>query len=67
MKALVCEAPGRLALTDRPDPRPSADEVLLHIRRIGVCGTDFHILKGLHPFLAYPRVMGHVLAGEVVA
>jgi 2-desacetyl-2-hydroxyethyl bacteriochlorophyllide A dehydrogenase len=67
MKALVCEAPGRLALTDRPDPRPSADEVLLHIRRIGVCGTDFHILKGLHPFLAYPRVMGHELAGEVVA
>jgi 2-desacetyl-2-hydroxyethyl bacteriochlorophyllide A dehydrogenase len=67
MKALICEAPGRLALTDRPEPTPAANEVLLRIRRIGVCGTDFHILKGLHPFLAYPRVMGHELAGEVVA
>jgi 2-desacetyl-2-hydroxyethyl bacteriochlorophyllide A dehydrogenase len=67
MKALVCEAPGRLALTDRPEPTQAAGEVLIRIRRIGVCGTDFHILKGLHPFLAYPRVMGHELAGEVVA
>jgi 2-desacetyl-2-hydroxyethyl bacteriochlorophyllide A dehydrogenase len=67
MKALVCEAPGRLALEDRPEPKVGEGEVLLRIRRIGVCGTDFHILKGLHPFLAYPRVMGHELAGEVVS
>ena len=32
---------------------------------IGICGTDFHIFQGKHPFLDYPRVMGHELSGVV--
>jgi len=35
-------------------------------RRVGICGTDYHIYEGTHPFLKYPRVMGHELAVEVV-
>ncbi|SMH45983.1 zinc-binding alcohol dehydrogenase family protein [Azospirillum agricola] len=65
MKALICEEPGRLAVISRPDPVPGAGEVLVRIRRVGVCGTDFHIFQGKHPFLAYPRVMGHELSGTV--
>ena len=34
---------------------------------MGVCGTDLHIFQGTHPFLEYPRVMGHELAGEIAA
>ncbi len=65
MKALVCDQPGQLSLVDRPEPRPRDGEVLVRIRRVGICGTDFHIFAGKHPFLAYPRVMGHELSGEV--
>lgn len=65
MKAVICETPGRLAMIDRPQPEPAPGEVLVHIRRIGVCGTDFHIFGGKHPFLEYPRVMGHELSGTV--
>jgi 2-desacetyl-2-hydroxyethyl bacteriochlorophyllide A dehydrogenase len=39
---------------------------LVRPRRVGICGTDFHIFQGKHPFLRYPRVMGHELAVEVV-
>jgi 2-desacetyl-2-hydroxyethyl bacteriochlorophyllide A dehydrogenase len=39
--------------------------VLVRIRRVGVCGTDFHIFGGKHPYLEYPRVMGHELSGTV--
>lgn len=35
-------------------------------RRVGVCGTDYHIFEGKHPFLQYPRVMGHELAVEII-
>jgi threonine dehydrogenase-like Zn-dependent dehydrogenase len=35
-------------------------------RRVGVCGTDCHIFEGKHPFLHYPRVMGHELAVEAI-
>ena len=38
----------------------------VRIHRVGLCGTDYHIFAGRHPFLSYPRVIGHELAGEVV-
>ncbi len=65
MKALICEEPGRLALISRPEPVPGPDEVLVRIRHVGICGTDFHIFGGKHPYLEYPRVMGHELSGTV--
>lgn len=66
MKALLCEEPGQLSLVDRPTPVRAPGEVLVRIRHVGICGTDFHIFAGKHPFLEYPRVMGHELSGEVV-
>lgn len=64
--ALVCSEPGALRLERRPAPRPDIGQALVRPRRIGICGTDFHIYEGKHPFLQYPRVMGHELAVEVV-
>ncbi len=37
------------------------------VAHVGVCGTDFHIFEGKHPYLAYPRVMGHEISGTVAA
>lgn len=65
MRTLICDEPGRLSLIERDVPTPAAGEVLVRIRRIGICGTDFHIYQGKHPFLEYPRVMGHELSGTV--
>ena len=50
----------------RPAPKPGPRDALVRPRRIGVCGTDYHIYEGKHPYLQYPRVMGHELAVEVV-
>jgi len=66
MLSVVCRKPGELALEERPLPERKPDEVLIGIRRIGICGTDYHIFEGLHPFLQYPRVMGHELSAEVL-
>jgi 2-desacetyl-2-hydroxyethyl bacteriochlorophyllide A dehydrogenase len=66
MQSIVCEAPGRLRAVQGPLPVPAEGEVLVRVRRIGVCGTDMHIFRGTQPFLQYPRVMGHELSGEVV-
>jgi len=66
MDVLVCSAPGELKLERRPVPRPRAGDALVKPRRIGVCGTDYHIYEGRHPYLQYPRVMGHELCVEVV-
>ncbi|MCI4588948.1 zinc-binding alcohol dehydrogenase family protein [Sphingobium sp. BYY-5] len=65
MKAVVCREPYSLGIEDRPPPAAGPGDVLIRIRRVGLCGTDYHIFTGRHPFLAYPRVMGHELSGEV--
>lgn len=66
MRSLLCVKPGELSLVERPKPARREGEVLVRIRRAGVCGTDLHIFEGTHPYLNYPRVIGHELAGEVV-
>ena len=66
MRAILCDRPGTLSLVERPEPRAAAGEALLRIRRVGICGTDYHILGGRQPYLNYPRVMGHELGAEVV-
>jgi threonine dehydrogenase-like Zn-dependent dehydrogenase len=66
VEALVCTEPGKLEIEQRPAPQASAEHVIVRPRRVGICGTDFHIYEGKHPFLKYPRVMGHELAVEVI-
>ena len=63
MLTIVCEKPHLLSAEERPVPVRGPDEVLVRIRRVGVCGTDLHIFAGNQPYLSYPRVMGHELAG----
>jgi 2-desacetyl-2-hydroxyethyl bacteriochlorophyllide A dehydrogenase len=66
LRALQCLEPGKLSVIEGLRPSPGPGEVLVKVRRAGVCGTDLHIFEGSHPFLEYPRVIGHELSGEVV-
>ena len=66
MRAVVCRSPGDLALEQRPEASRGAAEALIAVRRVGICGTDFHIYQGSHPYLEYPRIIGHELSGEVL-
>jgi len=63
----VCVTPGTFELQPRPMPAAPDGWVLVDIAAVGLCGTDYHILEGSHPFLAYPRVIGHELGGVVAA
>ncbi|MER8613311.1 MULTISPECIES: zinc-binding alcohol dehydrogenase family protein [unclassified Mesorhizobium] len=67
MKAVVCRSPGELVLEDRPAPgAPPSGWALVAVSHVGICGTDYHIFEGKHPFLAYPRIMGHEVSGTVL-
>jgi hypothetical protein len=65
MRAIVCPEPGKLERIELPLPQPAKGLVAVDVKAIGICGTDFHIFEGTHPFLAYPRIMGHELSGVV--
>jgi len=67
MKTLICTTPGQFTYADIPVPERKQGETLLRIRRVGICGTDLHAYEGTQPFFQYPRILGHELAGEIVA
>lgn len=66
MRQIVLRAPGEFVERQVERPSASAGEALVRMRRVGVCGSDFHALAGRHPIYTYPRVLGHELAGEIV-
>lgn len=67
MRALCVERPGVARVVERPRPEPGPGEVLLAIDCVGLCGTDLSTFAGKNPLVTYPRVIGHELAGRVVA
>ena len=65
MRAMVLKAPGELVLDEVAQPGLDTRQVLVRITHSGICGTDFKIFTGSIP-VAYPRIMGHEMVGEVV-
>jgi L-iditol 2-dehydrogenase/threonine 3-dehydrogenase len=60
MKQAIMISPGVIEYRDIPEPGPLKDnEILLRIKRIGVCGSDIHVFHGKHPATPYPVVQGH--------
>ncbi len=66
MKAIVLEAPGRAVVTDVEEPQAGEDEVLLQVRKIGLCGSDLNSYRGRNPLVSYPRIPGHEISATVV-
>jgi L-iditol 2-dehydrogenase len=65
MKQQVMTAPGRIEFHDIPVPAPAANEVLIRMKRIGVCGSDIHVYHGKHALTPYPVVQGHEVSGVI--
>jgi 2-desacetyl-2-hydroxyethyl bacteriochlorophyllide A dehydrogenase len=65
MKVLICDNPGRFSYAERPAPEPVQGNVIVKVKRIGICGTDLHAFEGTQPYFNYPRVLGHELSGTV--
>ena len=66
MKALVLEEfNGPFVSKDVPTPVIAADEALVRVRNVGVCGTDLKIRADRMGLGVIPLIMGHEIAGEV--
>jgi threonine dehydrogenase-like Zn-dependent dehydrogenase len=44
----------------RPTPNPTADEVLVHVTRAGICETDLQLVKG---YMGFRGILGHEFVG----
>ena len=66
MKALVLEEYNKLIYKDVDIPKVMPDEVLIHVKACGICGSDVHGMDGSTGRRQPPVIMGHEASGVIV-
>ncbi len=70
MQALIKAARGPgLELREVQRPEPGINDVLIRVRKTGICGTDLHIADWdgwAEKTIVPPLVVGHEFVGEIV-
>jgi len=68
MRSAIMDAVGSIRLIEAPVPQPAANEVLVRLRAVGICGSDVHYFVDGRigdAVVDFPFVLGHEPAGEV--
>ena len=63
--ALIQQAKARIEIVEQERPKPGRGEVLIRVRACGVCHGDLMVQQGEFPFVRYPIVPGHEVAGVI--
>jgi len=64
MKAVVKYAKGKgmIEIREVPEPQIGAEDVLIEVKAVAVCGSDLHIFHDSHPYWP-PVILGHEFSG----
>ncbi|HLH79788.1 MAG TPA: zinc-binding alcohol dehydrogenase family protein [Chthonomonas sp.] len=65
MRAFIMDAPRQARIGEWPTPEPKAGEVRVAVVAAGICAGDIYIYKGVNPYVVYPAIGGHEIAGVV--
>jgi L-gulonate 5-dehydrogenase len=67
MRAAIFDAPQAIRMAEIAKPAPGPGEVLVRVRAAGLCAGDLYIYTGKNPYVSYPRIGCHEIAGVVEA
>jgi threonine dehydrogenase-like Zn-dependent dehydrogenase len=62
----VMKEPGVVVVENVPPPVAGAGDVLLQVKRVGLCGSDLNSFRGKNPMVTFPRILGHEVAATVI-
>jgi L-iditol 2-dehydrogenase len=65
MKQVRITAPYTFSAEEAPVPAITDTEVLLRIKRVGICASDMQIYHGKHRFMSFPVILGHEAAAVI--
>lgn len=65
MKQAILERPRKIVFREVKKPEVSDRDVLIRVKRIGICGSDIKAYYGKHPYIKCPIVQGHEFSGVV--
>jgi len=66
MKAAKILKPGVVNIVELDKPKVGAEEILIKLKALGLCGSDLKTYQGQNQMVIYPRIPGHEIAGEIV-
>lgn len=69
MRQAILVEPKHIEFKEVAEPKAAdltAHQILVNIKRIGICGSEIHSYHGLHPATFYPVVQGHEYSGVVM-
>jgi L-iditol 2-dehydrogenase len=70
MRANILKSQGDMAMETLPLPQLDADQVLVQVAAVGVCGSDVHYYEHgrIGPYVVdHPLILGHELSGRIAA
>ena len=66
MKAAQISKPGEaFEIVEREIPEPESGQVRIKVQACGICHSDVLVTQGVLPWIQYPRVPGHEVAGII--
>ncbi|HEV7252785.1 MAG TPA: zinc-binding alcohol dehydrogenase family protein [Mesorhizobium sp.] len=65
MRAAIFDGPMAIRLAEAPKPKPGPGEALVEVAAAGLCAGDLYIFTGKNPYVSYPRIGCHEIAGRV--
>jgi (R,R)-butanediol dehydrogenase/meso-butanediol dehydrogenase/diacetyl reductase len=66
MKAVLFNGKSEVRIIDTPKPELTRGEALIHVKYVGICGSDIAIYTGRNHRAKLPVIPGHELVGEIV-
>lgn len=66
MLQAILNGPKQIEFHGVPVPKAGEGQVLIAVKRIGICGSDIHVYHGKHQYAIFPLVQGHEGSGVVV-
>lgn len=66
MLQVVTTGTATIDFVDVPIPEVGSNQVLIQVKRVGICGSDMQIYHGKHKFMTHPIVQGHEGSGTIV-
>jgi 2-desacetyl-2-hydroxyethyl bacteriochlorophyllide A dehydrogenase len=65
MQAAIMDAPFKMRVDPWDTPKPGPDEVLVAVGAVGICAGDMYSYLGRNPYVIYPIISGHEIAGLI--
>ncbi|POP71771.1 zinc-dependent alcohol dehydrogenase [Pseudomonas syringae] len=64
--SLICTGKGKQHYAPELSEPVPCDFLRLEVNYATICGSDYMVLQGTHPYKKYPAILGHELVGKVV-